>query len=115
MTRGTSKEQFIRATVESMAYQVYDLIEAMQQDSGICLRQLRVDGGACANNFLMQFQADQMCIRDRLRAAVLFVPGLQTLFSVADLSVRQLLTIVIFAVVPTLVIQAFKTVRESMR
>ena len=58
VTRGTSKEQFIRATVESMAYQVYDLIEAMQQDSGICLRQLRVDGGACANNFLMQFQAD---------------------------------------------------------
>ena len=58
VTRGTSKEQFIRATVESMAYQVYDLIEAMQQDSGICLRQLRVDGGACANNFLMQLQAD---------------------------------------------------------
>ena len=50
-----------------------------------------------------------------LLAGVLFVPGLQTLFSVADLSVRQLLTIVIFAVVPTLVIQAFKTVRESMR
>ena len=58
VTRGTSKEQFIRATVESMAYQVYDLIEAMQQDSGICLRQLRVDGGACANNFLMQTQAN---------------------------------------------------------
>ena len=58
VTRGTSKEQFIRATGESRAYQVYDLIEAMQQDSGICLRQLRVDGGACANNFLMQFQAD---------------------------------------------------------
>lgn len=50
-----------------------------------------------------------------LLAAVLFVPGLQTLFSVADLSVRQLMTIVIFAVIPTLVIQAFKTVRESMR
>ncbi|MEY8354349.1 glycerol kinase GlpK [Lachnospiraceae bacterium 54-53] len=58
VTRGTSKEQFIRATVESMAYQVYDLIEAMEQDSGIHLKQLRVDGGACANNFLMQFQAD---------------------------------------------------------
>ena len=49
-----------------------------------------------------------------LLAAVLFVPGLQTLFSVADLTVRQLLTIVIFALIPTLVIQAFKTVRESM-
>ena len=58
VTRGTNKEQFIRATVESMAYQVNDLIEAMHQDSGISLKQLRVDGGACANNFLMQFQAD---------------------------------------------------------
>ncbi len=58
VTRGTSKEQFIRATVESMAYQVSDLIEAMQQDSGISLKELKVDGGACANNFLMQFQAD---------------------------------------------------------
>ena len=58
VTRGTSKEQFIRATVESMAYQVSDLIEAMQQDSGIALKELKVDGGACANNFLMQFQAD---------------------------------------------------------
>ena len=53
VTRGTSKEQFIRATVESMAYQVQDLIAAMQQDSGIPLKQLKVDGGASANNFLM--------------------------------------------------------------
>lgn len=58
VTRGTSKEQFIRAVVESMAYQVYDLIEAMEQDSGIRLKQLKVDGGASANNFLAQFQAD---------------------------------------------------------
>ncbi len=58
VTRGTSKEQFIRATVESMAYQVYDLIEAMQRDSGISLKRLKVDGGASANDFLMQFQAD---------------------------------------------------------
>ena len=58
VTRGTNKEQFIRATVEAMAYQVHDLIESMEQDSGLCLKQLRVDGGACANNFLMQFQAD---------------------------------------------------------
>ena len=58
VTRGTSKEQFIRATVESMAYQVWDLIESMEQDSGISLKELKVDGGACANNFLMQFQAD---------------------------------------------------------
>lgn len=58
VTRGTSKEHFIRATVESMAYQVSDLIEAMQQDSGIPLKQLKVDGGASVNDFLMQFQAD---------------------------------------------------------
>lgn len=58
LTRGTNKEQFIRATVESMAYQVFDVIEAMEQDSGIHLKQLRVDGGACSNNFLLQFQAD---------------------------------------------------------
>ena len=50
-----------------------------------------------------------------LLAAVLFVPGLQTLFSVADLSVRQLLTILIFAVVPTLIIQAVKTIREALK
>jgi len=65
LTRGTGREQFIRATVESMAYQVYDLIEAMQQDSGLELRQLKVDGGACANDFLMQFQAD--LLRSELR------------------------------------------------
>lgn len=58
VTRGTSKEHFIRATVESMAYQVYDLIDAMKQDFGIEVKGLKVDGGASANNFLMQFQAD---------------------------------------------------------
>lgn len=58
LTRGASKEHIIRATVESLAYQVYDLIEAMEQDAGITLKSLKVDGGASANNFLMQFQAD---------------------------------------------------------
>ncbi len=58
VTRGTSKEHFIRATVESLAYQVYDVLEAMQKDAGIPLQSLKVDGGAAANNFLMQFQAD---------------------------------------------------------
>ncbi len=58
LTRGASKEHFIRATVESLAYQVYDLLEAMQKDSGIKLHALKVDGGASANNFLMQFQSD---------------------------------------------------------
>lgn len=60
LTRGTSKEQFIRATVESMAYQSYDVIESMKKDSGLELKAIKVDGGASANNFLMQFQADIM-------------------------------------------------------
>ena len=58
LTRGTGKEHLIRATVESLAYQVSDIIDAMEQDSGIHLNAVKVDGGACANNFLMQFQAD---------------------------------------------------------
>lgn len=58
ITRGFSREHLIRATLESLAYQSYDLCEAMKQDSGIAMKSLRVDGGACANNFLMQFQSD---------------------------------------------------------
>lgn len=58
ITRGFCQEQMIRATVESIAYQAYDIISAMEQDSGIHLKILKVDGGASANNFLMQFQAD---------------------------------------------------------
>lgn len=58
LTRGTSKEHFIRATLESLAYQTKDVLSAMEKDSGVPLSALRVDGGACANNFLMQFQSD---------------------------------------------------------
>lgn len=58
LTRGTNKEHFIRATVESMAYQTYDVLKAMEEDSGIKLKVLKVDGGACENDFLMQFQSD---------------------------------------------------------
>ena len=58
ITRGTKKEHFIRAAVESLAYQTNDVLKAMQEDSGITLKALKVDGGACANNFLMQFQSD---------------------------------------------------------
>lgn len=58
LTRGTTKQHFIRATLESLAYQTKDVLLAMQNDSGIELQTLRVDGGACANNLLMQFQAD---------------------------------------------------------
>ena len=58
LTRGSNRNHIVRATLESIAYQSRDLLEAMQQDSGIEMKQLRVDGGAVANNFLMQFQAD---------------------------------------------------------
>jgi glycerol kinase len=58
LTRGTKKEHFIRAALESLAYQTYDILKAMQEDSGIRLKALKVDGGACENNFLMQFQSD---------------------------------------------------------
>jgi glycerol kinase len=58
LTRGTNKNHIIRATLQSLAYQTSDVIGAMEQDSGIRLQSLRVDGGASANNLLMQFQAD---------------------------------------------------------
>ena len=58
LTRGTSKEHFVRATLESLAYQTKDVLSAMEADSGIPLNTLRVDGGAVKNDFLMQFQSD---------------------------------------------------------
>ncbi|MFW5801053.1 MAG: glycerol kinase GlpK [Spirochaeta sp.] len=58
MTRGTNMNHIIRATLESLAYQVRDVAGCMAEDSGIEMRELKVDGGACANNFIMQFQAD---------------------------------------------------------
>ena len=58
LTRGCQKEHFIRATLESIAYQSVDLLKAMEKDSGIDLKSLKVDGGASANDFLMQFEAD---------------------------------------------------------
>ncbi|MFC4182001.1 glycerol kinase GlpK [Saccharococcus thermophilus] len=60
LTRGTTKEHFIRATLESLAYQTKDVLAAMEADSGIALKTLRVDGGAVKNNFLMQFQSDML-------------------------------------------------------
>lgn len=58
ITRGCNREHIIRATLESIAYQTYDVIKAMEKDLGEDLKILKVDGGASANNFLMQFQAD---------------------------------------------------------
>ena len=58
ITRGCKKEHFIRATLESIAYQTYDVLKAMEEDAEVSIAGLKVDGGASANDFLMQFQAD---------------------------------------------------------
>lgn len=58
LTRGVNRNHIVRATLESIAYQVNDVLMAMQEDSGMPIMSLRVDGGACDNDFLMQFQAD---------------------------------------------------------
>lgn len=63
LTRGAKKEHLIRATLESIAYQTKDVLEAMQNDSGIELKSLKVDGGASNNNFLMQFQSDILNVK----------------------------------------------------
>jgi glycerol kinase len=62
MTRGTTQAHISRAALESIAYQTYDVLKAMEADSGIVLRELRVDGGATANNLLMQFQSDILSV-----------------------------------------------------
>jgi glycerol kinase len=58
LTRGSGRDQIIRATLDSIAYQTRDVIDVMNRDSGVAVTELRVDGGAAANNLLMQFQAD---------------------------------------------------------
>ena len=63
LTRDTGKNHLIKATLESLAYQSKDVLDAMQKDSGIQLQKLQVDGGACANDYLMQFQADVLGVR----------------------------------------------------
>ncbi len=60
VTRGFGRAHLVRATLEAIAYQTYDIARAMEQDSGIKITSLRVDGGACANDFLMQFQSDML-------------------------------------------------------
>ncbi|WP_303974136.1 glycerol kinase GlpK [Streptococcus merionis] len=85
LTRGTSKEDFVKATLQSIAYQVRDVIDTMKIDSGIAIPQLRVDGGAAMNDFLMQFQADILGI-DIARAKNLETTALGAAF-LAGLSV----------------------------
>lgn len=75
ITRGTSKEHIIRATLEGIAYQVYDVLKAMENDLGIDIKALCVDGGASRNNFLMQFEADILAATVK-RPKVIEVTGL---------------------------------------
>jgi glycerol kinase len=63
LTRGTSKAHLVRAALEAIAYQVCDVVKAMKADSRLRLKEIRVDGGAAANNFLAQFQADMLGVK----------------------------------------------------
>ena len=85
LTRGTGRNHIIRAALEAIAYQTRDVLEAMERDTGIHLKELRVDGGASANNFLMQFQADIMgctirrpMIRETTALGAAYLAGLAT-------------------------------------
>jgi glycerol kinase len=75
ITRGTSREHLIRATLEAIAYQTRDVVECVRADAGLPLETLRVDGGACRNDFLMQLQADVLGVPVR-RPALLEVTAL---------------------------------------
>lgn len=85
LTRGTTKEHFIRAALEAIDYQVYDLVTSMQRDADVKIKSLNVDGGASMNNFLMQFQADILnasVVRPRVTETTAlgacYLAGLQT-------------------------------------
>lgn len=87
LTRGTNRDHVVRATLESLAYQTRDLVDAMLKDSRLKLKELRVDGGACKNNLLMQFQADILNARinrprmvETTALGAAFLAGLQTGF-----------------------------------
>src|SRR5699024_7188549 len=87
ITRGTTREHIIRAAQEAIAYQSYDLVEAMEKDTGIHLTELSVDGGASRDKFLMQFQADILgkqvrrpMIRETTALGAAYLAGLATGF-----------------------------------
>ena len=96
LTRGTGKEHLIRATLESLAYQVRDVLDAMEADSGKSLETLRVDGGASANDFLMQFQSDLLHtpverpkVRETTALGAAYLAGLATGFWTMDDLVKK--------------------------
>ena len=85
LTRGTKREHIIRAAQESIAYQSADLVEAMEKDTGLPIKELRVDGGASRDRFLMQFQADILnkearrpMIRETTALGAAYLAGLAT-------------------------------------
>lgn len=85
ITRGTRREHLIRAAVESTAYQTGELIEAVRRDTGLPVREMRVDGGAARDNFLLQFQADisgiclrRPAVRESTARGAAFLAGLAT-------------------------------------
>jgi len=87
LTRGTEKEHFIRATLESLAYQTRDVVDAMNEDAGLKTEIIRVDGGASMNDFLMQFQADisnvtidRSKIMETTALGAIYLAGLETGF-----------------------------------
>lgn len=83
LTRGTSKEHFIRATLEALAYQTKDILIAMEQDADVAVSKMRVDGGAVSNEFLMEFQSDILnlaverpAVRETTALGAAFLAGL---------------------------------------
>ena len=100
LTRGVNRNHIIRAVLESIAYQTYDVLDAMQQDSGIPMTSLKVDGGAAANDFLMQFQSDIIqapvlrpsCLETTAMGAAFFA-GLTVGFWSSQDEIRQKLSI----------------------
>ena len=91
LTRSTNDAHLVRATLESLAFQTKDVLTAMQEDGSIILTKLRVDGGACANNFLMQFQADMLSVEverpeiiETTALGAAFLAGLSTDFWTMD-------------------------------
>ena len=85
LTRGANRSHIVRATLESMAYGSKDILENMRKDSGVTLKELRADGGAANNNFLMQFQADMLNVEilrptsiETTALGVVYLAGLAT-------------------------------------
>ena len=85
LTRGANRNHIIRAALEGIAYQTYDILRAMEEDTGSRMKSLKVDGGASANNFLMQFQSDILdtqirrpCVRETTALGAAYLAGLAT-------------------------------------